>query len=222
MGAHLGESGGSPFTEHADRKLVCTLPKLSLHRSQFSHQSVPSRRWICSVSPRRLRPTQPENTRASSKPSREGAKKEWMRAASGRVKRAHISGLTRYVPQARSYGADLEDHQSVFRTWWREHRSWSLAILAEFRTPVSLEIVLSVATSAWLHNVAEFSLLTLLPFHCLLRPAEARQLRWCDVESFDGSVSTRYEKVFGIVRIRDPKTRRMAGHAVQQHVLSTP
>ena len=72
---------------------------------------------------------------------------------------------------ARSCGADLEDHQSVFRTLWRVHRSWSLAIPAEFRTPVSHEIVLSAAMSAWLHNVPELSLLTLLSFHCLFRPA---------------------------------------------------
>ena len=69
--------------------------------------------------------------------------------------------------------ADLEDRQSVFRTLWRVHRSWSLAIPAEFRTPVSHEIVLRAAISAWLHNVPELSLLTLLSFHCLLRPAEA-------------------------------------------------
>ena len=64
------------------------------------------------------------------------------------------------------------------------------------------------------HNVPELPLLTLFSFHWLLRPAEA------DVKMFDGSLSTRYEKVYGIVDNREPtKTRRMAGHAVQQHVL---
>ena len=43
--------------------------------------------------------------------------------------------------------------------------------------------------------------------------AVARQLRWCD------ALSTRYEKVYGIVHLREPKTRRMTGHATQQHVL---
>ena len=130
-----------------------------------------------------------------------------------------ISGLKRHVLLARSCGADLEDHQIVFRTLWRVYRSWSLAIPAEFRTPVSHEIVLSVATFAWLHCVPELSLLTLLSFHCLLRPAETRQLRWCDVKNVKGSLSTRYEKVHGIIHIREPKTRRMAGRAAQQHVL---
>ena len=62
-------------------------------------------------------------------------------------------------------------------------------------------------------HVPELSLLTLLSFHCLLRPAEARQLRWCGVKMFDGSLSKRYEKIDGIIHIKDPKTRRMAGEA---------
>ena len=53
----------------------------------------------------------------------------------------------------------------------------------------------------------------------MLRPAEARQLRWCDVRNVDGSLSTRYEKVCGMVHIRETKTRRRTGHATQQHEL---
>ena len=93
-------------------------------------------------------------------------------------------GLRRYVLMAKSCGADLEDHQSVFRTLWRVQRSRSLAIPAE--------IVLCVA--AWLQNVPELPLLTLLSFHCLFRPAEATQLQWCNVKMFD--LSTRYEICF--------------------------
>ena len=74
-----------------------------------------------------------------------------------------ISGFRRYVLLARSCGADLEDRQSVFRTIL-----WSLAIQAEFRTPVSHEIVLSMATSAWLHNVPE-------PFVSLFAASGRRQ-----------------------------------------------
>ena len=62
-------------------------------------------------------------------------------------------------------------------------------------TPMSHEMVLSVATSVWLHNFPELSLLPLVSFHCLLRAAEARHLRWCDVQTLDGSLSTRYEQV---------------------------
>ena len=59
-----------------------------------------------------------------------------------------ISGLRRHVFSARSCGGDLDDHQSVFRTLWRFHGSWCFAILAEFRTLVSHEGVLSMATLA--------------------------------------------------------------------------
>ena len=47
-----------------------------------------------------------------------------------------------------------------------------------------------------------------------MRAAEAKHLRWCDVQTFDGPLSTRYEIVCGIVHIS-----RMAAHADQQHVL---
>ena len=123
----------------------------------------------------------------------------WVMPASSIFESAlHHSGLTRYVLLARSCDADLEDHQIVLSTLWRAHRSWSLAIPAKFRPPVSHDIVLAVATSAWLHNVPELSILTLISFHCLLR---------------------RHEKVYGIVNIRETKTCRMAGYAAQQHVL---
>ena len=56
-------------------------------------------------------------------------------------------------------------------------------------------------------------------FRCWLRPAEARQLRWCDVKMLDGSLATRYEKVSGIVHITKPKTLKMEGHGAQQHCL---
>ena len=119
-------------------------------------------------------------------------------AASGRGKWA-LSSLDRG-------GACLEVHQSGFRTLWRVHRSWSLAIPAAFRTPVSHEIVSSVAIfslASWLRDVPSLSLLTPFSFHCLLHPAEARQLRRCEVDN--GSLSTRYENVYGIVNISEPK-----------------
>ena len=84
----------------------------------------------------------------------------------------------------RSCGADVEDHQSVLWTLWRVRRRWSIAIPAEFRAPVPHEIALSVAVSAWLHKVPELSFLKLLSFHCLLRPAEAGQLRCWDLNMF--------------------------------------
>ena len=86
--------------------------------------------------------------------------------------------------------------------------------LPSLPSSVPHEIVLCVATSAWLHNVPGLSRLTLFSFHCVLRAAEAKHLRRCDAPTLDGSLSTRYEKVSGIVNIS-----RMAVHAAQQHVL---
>ena len=129
-----------------------------------------------------------------------------------------ISGLRHLVLQARSCGADLEDHQSVFRTLWRVHRSWSIDFLAEFRAPICRKIVLSVATSGSLHDVPELFLFTLISFHCLLRPAEARQLRSCDVETFLAD-PCQHVTNSGTINITEPKTCRMTGHAAQQHVL---
>ena len=68
-------------------------------------------------------------------------------------------------------------------------------------------------------GVAVLSFLTLLSFHCLLRPAEARSLRWCDLHCFTEDDNCRYPGVYGLIGIRLPKTRRMPGHAAHQHVL---
>ena len=66
-----------------------------------------------------------------------------------------------------------------------------------FRTPASHDIVLSVAVSVWLQDVPLFLFF----------------------DALDGSLSTRYEKVYGFVHIKEPKTRRTTGQADQQHVL---
>ena len=122
-----------------------------------------------------------------------------------------ISGLRRYVRAARSCRADLKNRQSVLRTLWRVHRYRVLGRPAEFRTPMSHEIVLSMATSAWLQCPRTF----LLSFHCSLLPAEARRLPWCDIQTYWITVNTLRKSSWH----RDTETRRMANHAAQQRVL---
>ena len=76
-------------------------------------------------------------------------------------------------------------------------------------TPLSHEMVLSVATSAWLHNFPELSLLPLVLFHCLLRAAEARGATcklWMDPCQH---VTNKF------TNIDQPNVCRMAGHAAQ-------
>ena len=108
-------------------------------------------------------------------------------------KQGLISSLRCSMLLAKSCGADLEDHKSVFRTFSRVHRSWSFAITAELQ---------NTSISRYRLECCSVHLAPECPRHFSLRPAEARQLRRCDV-----------------VHIREPKTRRMTGHATQQHVL---
>ena len=55
---------------------------------------------------------------------------------------------------------------------------------------------------------SKFHFLTLVSFHCLVQAAEAKHLRWCDVQILDVSMPARYEKVSGIVNISET-----TGHA---------
>ena len=76
------------------------------------------------------------------------------------------------------------------------------------------EIVLNVATSGWLHDLPELSLLDtrLIPLPVACSRSQAPSMVRC--RTFDVSLSTRYEKVAVIVNIS-----KMAGHAAQQRVL---
>ena len=69
MGALLGESSGCPFTEQADRRLVCITTEAPALRPQSSRQFMPLRNWICSVSRCRPRRIQPANMCEHSNPS---------------------------------------------------------------------------------------------------------------------------------------------------------
>ena len=89
---------------------------------------------------------------------------------------------------------------------------WFFTFPTEISTPASQEIALSAAVSAWLQKSSRtLSLMTLLLFHCLFRPAEARQLRWCGAQNFDRSLSTRYDRVYCIVHIKEPKNAKNDG-----------
>ena len=130
-----------------------------------------------------------------------------------------LAALRRYITLVRTLGGDLLDPTSHFSVLWRLHRSWSLAIPCEFRTPVPHSVALAVAVTSWLLGWPVLSFLTLLSFHCLLRPAEARSLRWCDLHCFTEDENCRYPGVYGLIGIRLTKTLQMHGHAAHQHVL---
>ena len=56
-------------------------------------------------------------------------------------------------------------------------------------------------------------------FHCMLRPEEARSLTWNDIVILDAAQQSRFKDTYGVVAIKEPKTRRLSSHAVSQHVL---
>ena len=130
-----------------------------------------------------------------------------------------LSGIKRFVMLAVALGAPVGDDPVHFRTLWKVHRAWQLAIPPEFRAPVSFRTVLAMAITLWLHHSPDLALIVLIGWHCLLRPSEYRALRWTDVLIYAPDEAARYPGTFGIVRIEDPKTRRVIGHAAHQHVL---
>ena len=64
----------------------------------------------------------------------------------------------------------------------------------------------------------EFPMMVLMA-HCLLRPAEAQNIRVCDVVLLDPEGADRAPGVWGIVALTAPKTRRLPSHTAVQHVL---
>jgi hypothetical protein len=130
-----------------------------------------------------------------------------------------VSGLRRLIIVARSLGSTLPDHAPYFRSPWRLHRSWQLAVPSEFRSPVPFTLCLAMALETWIIGEWDVALVVLLAFHLLLRPAEALGLRWRDIHLWSELEARRYGCTFGLVAIRQPKTRRMVGHAPHQHVL---
>eukprot|EP00973_Karenia_brevis_P022834 3141266-Karenia_brevis.AAC.1 len=53
----------------------------------------------------------------------------------------------------------------------------------------------------------------------MLRPQEARSLRFADIILFNAAQLQRYPDVYGAVAVHNSKTRRMSAHAAAQHVL---
>ena len=123
-----------------------------------------------------------------------------------------ISALP-YVNLVKSLGGGLPDSSPHFGVLWRLHWSWSLAIPHHFRTPVPHDVVLAVAVASWLAGWRGLALLTLLSFHCLLRPAEARKVRWADIHISSAEQQARHPGLFGLVGIGLPKTQAMRGNS---------
>jgi len=130
-----------------------------------------------------------------------------------------ISGLKRLVIIAQSLGAPLPDPSLHFRALWRIHRSWALTVPSEFRQPVDFKLTILIAFWLWTHGHWRAALLVLIGFHGLLRPGELMHVTWGCIMLWDEIEQSRFGDTYGLIRVRQPKTRRMTGHAPVQHVL---
>jgi len=130
-----------------------------------------------------------------------------------------ISGLKRFVGLSKALGVAMPDLGEAFRPLWRIHRSWVLSVPSEFRVAIDFRFTLAISLRAWRLGHQRLCLLFLVAFHCLLRPGEMVELRWDDLIVWDEMEAARFKDTSGFVRVRKPKTRRMAGHAAVQHVL---
>ena len=63
--------------------------------------------------------------------------------------------------------------------------------------------------------------MTLLQFHCLHRPEEARQTRWRDLVVLTPAMRARFPGVAALAGVGKPKTRRLPTHGTRQFVIIT-
>ena len=154
-----------------------------------------------------------------------GVAREFVRVAfkkhllSGHEASTFCASLKRFLMFYQLQGLEPQvDVTVILKPLWKLRRSWFNEIPCEFRCPVNLEIALSLCVFFLLSGQRRMCLLTLLGFHCLLRPGEARAVRFDQFHFFRGMQRNVYRGVPGLVSIERPKTRRMAQHAPLQAV----
>ena len=116
-------------------------------------------------------------------------------------------------------GRPVTDVRSTLAPLWRLMRAFHLAVPPEFRATVPATAAVVVAMWAWVMQEIEFAMMVLMAHHCLLRPAEAQNIRVCDVVLLDPEDADWAPGVWEIVALTAPKTRRLPSHTAVQHVL---
>ena len=130
-----------------------------------------------------------------------------------------VAALRRLLLLFQLTGGPVTDVRSTLAPLWRLMRAFHLAVPPEFRAPVPATAAVAVAVWAWVMQDIEFAVMILMAHHCLLRPAEAQNVRVCDVVLLDPEDANRAPGVWGIVAVTAPKTRRLPSHRAVQHVL---
>ena len=126
-----------------------------------------------------------------------------------------ISGLRGHMLLARSCGADLEDHQSVFRTLWRVHRmvprhpSWvQNTSVSRDRVECGNVCLASQCPRTFLFNTPFVSLFVSSGGSQATSMVRRENCWWIPLNTL--------RKVYDIMHIRELKTRRVAGRAAQK------
>ena len=130
-----------------------------------------------------------------------------------------VAALRRLLLLFQLTGGPVTDIRSTLAPLWRLMRAFHLAVPPEFRAPVPATAAVAVAMWAWVQQEIEFAVTVLMAHHCLLQPAEAQNIRVCDVVLLDPEDAGRAPGVWGIVAVTAPKTRRLPSHTAVQHVL---
>ena len=131
-----------------------------------------------------------------------------------------VAALRRLLLLFQLTGGPVTDVRSTLAPLWRLMRgAFHLAVPPEFRAPVPATAAVAVAMWAWVMQEIEFAVMSVMAHHCLLRPAEAQNVRVCDVVLLDREDANRAPGVWGVVAVTAPKTRRLPSHTAVQHVL---
>ena len=140
---------------------------------------------------------------------------EWFRRSSAGTL---ISALRQVMLRLVSIAVAPVSCLAGFQLLWKQLTRWKRADPGTFRTPVPQQVLLAVL----LWSEDEAALLLGLSFHCLLRPGEATNLRWCDVVSIADSVlfssPLGSSDAFGVVCLQSPKSAAF-GQARSQFVI---
>ena len=133
-----------------------------------------------------------------------------------------VSAVRRWLLPTAAEGVEIPELTATLRPLRRMLRVWQMLTPSSFRRPVWREVAVTMAAAALLDQKPRICLLILLQFHGLLRPGEARHVRWADLGFLATHEHEQYSDSFRVVGIVRPKTRRMSSHSVHQYVTIEP
>ena len=101
-------------------------------------------------------------------------------------------------------------------------KTWRSKEPEQFRTPMSVQVLLALFATACAYEAWSFATVLLVCFHCLLRPDEVLNMTWGDVASVSADFLAWYPAVWGLVGVRKPKMRKAPQSRHQFVVIEDP